>query len=189
MISTSAGAPGGVSKGDKVLWLMSFGDLLTLVLAFFVSLIALSPINPRVSARVEPGTTIASSEDRGHESVPPESDSETNGLTLYLNAGDFQADRVTLSERAEEKLRTFVNSGSYSVKQVIIATCLENVADGRHLEWNSSTNRLLGLHRQFIDALPMGSRVRLQPWGTSCESSAGDVLTQIKLMEFREGHG
>ncbi|MBX7144922.1 MAG: hypothetical protein K1X79_10760 [Oligoflexia bacterium] len=176
-----------MQRSDKILWLMSFGDLLTLVLAFFVSLIALSPLNPKVNLPHKPGTTIASSEPASPKGALMDEDSNTEGLTLYLNSGDFEAGGTALSEGGRSKVKTFIQSAGYEVNQATIADCAGGTADEGQASWNSSMNRLLGLHRQFIDALPSSTRLMLQTWGNTCGgSNATEQARPLAMIRLRK---
>jgi flagellar motor protein MotB len=162
-------------------WILSFGDLLTLLLCFFLSIISFSPLNPannvpviveedqpveQVSTNVlpdaptgsEPGTALANLTSSDAELTPERNRSYFSGLRFWLNESDYSGLGWEPSEEAAKRIKNQVVRTSYQPKRVTIESCFDAGVKGAETVWAGSISRILNLRSQLIDAgLPSGS--------------------------------
>lgn len=154
-------------SGDLVQsnWLLSFGDLLTLVLCFFLALLSSGAVGARVTGRNEtaagappppaaPGTTIAEVEGGARTSI------EKAVLLTPEGASD---------ERARDILNDVLTVSSRHGLPVTIEACAEKVPEA----WFAASRRALELRRVVAEELGGGRRILVRVLGNAC----GEIRT------------
>lgn len=195
-------------------WLLSFGDLLTLLLAFFISVFSLSPLNPAVRSaknserheqlstdsrsdkpgfipRAIPGTALA---DIGSGARSPTQDvraSKAEHLDIWLSAADFEEGTDELGIRAQARIRTQVIGNSYRVLGIKIQSCSELPPELEDIGWMASSRRILALRRQFLDAGVGAEQLRYRVLGSDCTglregAQAGDEGATVRITIERD---
>ena len=174
-----AGAPDKTQNSKPCLWLVSFGDLLTLLLCFFLSLIALGPLNRRYQkdqARQTPETRrviqmlklpIQAAEQAGIAIAFSRSGSPS--LRFVFNEIDFPADADGLLPAVLERMTNVVKSTDYQIEQISIEVCQNSVGAPVEGSWSESALRSLSLKSQLLDAGIKGGMVRLRSLGAHCD--------------------
>lgn len=141
-------------------WLVTFGDLLTLVLCFFLVVLLHSPIGPLGAAEVQEADEL--------ESENSQSDKASDGISIALTEGVKQTERrlvvryleeefaqptFELAEVAREKLHKAISSGGYPVLTAEVRTCVNGLESKRDSRWFDATARGLALWRHSLDIL------------------------------------
>lgn len=185
-------------------WLVSFGDLLTLLLCFFIALIVLTreatppasaaePVTPSQLSRIEvpgavaalprpPGTTLAANLE------------EQSRFELLFEEGDFEADGTALSSAARERIENAFAFAAYTPKPVRIVACGGGRGESTDAGWLESMQRLLELRSQLLDAGADMGRAELEPAGPYCNRIGGQQEQPPRaliVLEFMEelSHG
>jgi hypothetical protein len=200
----------GVSKPNAI-WLISFGDLLTLLLCFFLSIVSFGPLNPHATL---PKNELTARSDSTPSTSAYKKTPAGTGFALKTH-GRFAAARHfgelklqiaeeeytdlggTLSEEAQKRLESAVKSSGYSVLAASVSSCsaLGSVSSG----WFQSISRSLQVRRQLVDAGVSAQAVTVRALGSSClglvpnsdqAHLAGEtVRTVIVLKLMRKLHG
>ncbi|NLF25097.1 MAG: hypothetical protein GX589_05495 [Deltaproteobacteria bacterium] len=191
-LSTAAGFYArdvGIRPGTSSLWLVSFGDLLTLMLCFFLSLIAFGPLNrgfqmesakltletrkaiqvlkvPRELAR-QPGITIAFSRD-GKPS-----------LKIAFGEEDFQKEREELLPTVLERMVSIVKSVQYDISEVKIEACRIDARGSAGGGWQAGSRMALGIRSQLLDAGIKSASLKLRSPGGHCAEFAGEDKQEL----------
>jgi len=169
-------------------WLLTFGDLLTLLLCFFIAMVSFSDLNTSpqkkeyqaksvdYKAATQPemnsgrlssnGTTLALNE------VRQESKSASDSFEEYwFVEKDFSNLVTDIDPRSAEELKRRVTRLDYRAKQIEVQTC-----DAKNQLHDGTSNevavlRALALRRQVIDALPSfnAEAVRIKVLENGCE--------------------
>ena len=155
-------------------WLVSFGDLLTLLLCFFVTIIAQSPLNPR-SAKSE---ALREKQEAGTEFAP--SVSRSLFKTLTLSQQDFQKDSGGIAQA----LKSSVILDGYEVSKASLSSCSPGVGE---TSWFEATKQALSLRRQLIDAGVASPRIEISVRGPNCENAAW--VSKIDFDFIKRIHG
>lgn len=161
-------------------WFLSFGDLLTLLLCFFLTILSFSPLNPnrelgsvseksqtvtageslRAAGGVQnavAGTALANLGLGDEKATLPVNASVVEGLRFWFEESDFVGLGWELSEQSAGRLKNQVVGTAYATKRVTIESCLEAAAVGEETAWAGSISRILTLRSQLIDAgIPAG---------------------------------
>ncbi|MBN8548945.1 MAG: hypothetical protein J0M12_06495 [Deltaproteobacteria bacterium] len=156
-------------------WMLSFGDLLTLLLCFFLSIISFSPLNPAhkssekvdkkqgvtkskehevapAPAQTVDGTQLANLEGSDEKTTLLANMSVVDGLRLWLQESDYAGLGWELGEGAAARLKSQVVRTAYAPKRVTIESCLESTLIGDETAWAGSISRILSVRSQLIDA-------------------------------------
>jgi hypothetical protein len=186
-------APSKCGSGQQQ-WLLGFGDLTTLLLAFFVSAISLSPLNPLLpkqnnvqASNLEPGTTIASSQLR-ETLTPPGVEPEFKELALYFTALDFENETQTLTVEAQQRLQNAIRLEGYLIQAVHISSCLPQASEkATPGELQGLKSRILNLWRQIIDVEGAKIEPVFEVLGSDCEILIqSDTLSEARIkLKFR----
>jgi hypothetical protein len=181
--------------------MLSFGDLTTLLLCFFVSAISLSPLNPLIpqpqndvsSANFEPGTSIASSQSR--ESLTPATrPPEFRYLDEQVLETEFDSKGPELTEAGRARVKERMKLDGYRLVAANILACSGRSAEKSEMKaWQLSSSRILGLRRQLIDVGLKPIRLSHEVLGPDCGVIATqgepDVSGRIEAKFERITHG
>ncbi|MDC0359073.1 hypothetical protein OAO01_09675, partial [Oligoflexia bacterium] len=183
----SAHAPGQGERRDAVQnrlsfsnsrWLTTFGDLLTLLLCFFLCVITFSP--PTTQQETPLHNTSSRNLTRNQpEAVEPKPDqpagtliaplmSEFKALEIRFTEADYIEGTTRLSGSALARLRNEINSDGYRAMEMLIAACAPDHSAGSAQSWFSSTGRVFNLRGQLLDARMDTTGLQLQVLGAQC---------------------
>lgn len=169
-------------------WLLTFGDLLTLLLCFFLAIVSFSPLNPsperaeyvKKSAAYDANSQSSSKTGRSltHGTTLAHVEGKASGVITrpgveeYWFVEDDFSNRVTdISANKAEEFKSSVASTDYSAKQVEIETCNPLAPPSDEIHRAVPGLRAIALSRQVIDAVK------------------GASFANLKLMEYRESCG
>lgn len=182
-------------------WMLSFGDLTTLLLCFFVSAISLSPLNPLIpqhqnivsDANLEPGTSIASSQSR-ETLTPATRPPEFRYLEEQVLETEFDSQTAELTAAGLARVKERMKLDGYRLVAANILTCSGRMPEKSEMEaWELSLSRILGLRRQLIDVGLKPIRLSHEVLGPDCGviASQGEhsVSGRIKAKFERITHG
>ena len=144
---------------SRPLWALSMGDLMTLILSFFLSIIASSL--QQASNRPQVGTPIAL--------TTIESEAAPDWTELKLESDSFDLSQITLKTQARKLLETKVKALKNDISEVIIRGCLEEGTDEVSDPWFVSIGRVVAVARQVIDTGLPQEAVRAEP-ASACSS-------------------
>lgn len=187
-------------------WLVSFGDLLTLILCFFITLISLSPLNPHMAGskdRDKPESYAevngASAEKTAAEQsgIPFALNKEKNGaenlkrhyLSVRFDESDFEFDGELLRPAAAEKIKKLVPPEAYRPARLTVESCLQPAAAAdTEQALTRSAKTLVVLKRQLIDHMPglSGVETALRIVKKSCIASSGAEGKQVAAQVVME---
>jgi flagellar motor protein MotB len=155
-------------------WLISFGDLLTLVLCFFISVISLSPLNPGVKAPAKPGIQLADNK----KNIQAET-SGNKSLSLSIFEKDLAASEVSITDAAIERLKNQVSPAGYKTREVKVETCWRSGESDLSGSWEKTLGLLGGLRRQVFDAIPGmdAKKILFRNLAADCEANAAARIT------------
>lgn len=190
----TSGLSGSEASGRSIHsnWMLSFGDLLTLLLCFFLSILSFSSLNPSndraqkhdkvqgvggpepILADTEgrqtaAGTQLANLEGSDEKATLPANASVVNGLRLWFGESDYVGLGWELSEVAIQRLKSQVVRTAYAPKRVTIESCLGSTVIGDETAWAGSISRILGLRSQLIDAGLAPGTFRYRVLGPYCD--------------------
>lgn len=193
---------GGAEQAEhkSSIWIVSFGELLTLLLCFFLLAMSLSPLNPAVrSARDKSGTIIDKSGTNNATSGAPGtrlaiSKIEGGDLTLLQHRfapGDFDQSSGALSESGLEKAKRIVVPEGYDLKRISVEFCSTASAEGELGREARSLSGLMSIKRQLFGAGFEKSSFRLAPESGSCSEAewAGGIAAEVNLELEGLGNG
>lgn len=145
-----------VLPANDSLWAVTFSDLITLLLCFFLTMISFGPIGTAYREGEAPELTPESI-----SQVPPK-----DGTSLAISGEGVQRRVFELfeedlsriaqggtSETLEEVKKT-IESDSYDSRRVTITVAPGSKNEGQGERWLSIIQRLSGLQRQVFDAQP-----------------------------------
>ncbi len=154
-----------LNNNKRGTWLTSFGDMLTLILCFFLTVVSLGPLNTASARNNEDkltknkhnlGTTIAKSEE---DELRKEISFEE---TVFSSNPDNQI--FGLSELVNE----LIDTETYRIKSVSIETCNAELETKEGQSWHVSMQRALALNSQLIDTKIATPKVSLRAVGPWC---------------------
>lgn len=141
-------------------WLLSFGDLVTLLLGFFVAIIAYAMQHPIPVSSVargqisgQHGTAIAVTEIHGADS--------TLRRQLSIPAGGFDPQTGALRESGSNLLNSLVDLDLPTVKVVVIKSCFAEDSGSEGLARLAGISRSLAIVSQLLDAGVRASAVEV----------------------------
>lgn len=198
-------------------WMLSFGDLLTLLLCFFLSVLSLSPLNPanenRINVKenqevIQPkqdqpsvtrsnpgsGTALAKLSTAGGVLTPEQKASDSNMLELLLSQDDFEGLGWDLKAESQLRVKNQVIGTAYPVRRVTIESCFGSVPGSEETAWAGAISRILSLRSQLIDGGLNPNLFAYRPQGPNCneltqsESESKKVAARLKV-EFEDFHG
>ncbi len=183
------------SPSNNQVWLTSFGDLLTLLLSFFIAVIALSPLNPAVkdglsvgkheiNSVIEPRLTKKSSDGTYVAKLSQVKGAKRGlkSLLLRFSGRDFVLNRNGFRRMAERRLRKAVSLGGYATGLALVGTCSTALGEDA---WSRSEEYALALRRQLIDAGVKSAGVKMQVFGPHCQRVGSEgTLATVSFSSF-----
>ena len=189
-------------------WLVSFGDLLTLMLCFFLATITFKPrlaptkdevthrsnreiseVKPITAASALSGTHFANTHRR--QGVIFRSFSPKSVFDFRLKNSDFDSRTGLLRRSSALGLKRIVSSSSYSFGMIEIHSCVNEVTADVGEALQSSMNRALAVRGQVIDAGVAANLVRTRILGGDCLALPGEkaqkVVTVIRFRVSQNG--
>ncbi|MCB0311063.1 MAG: hypothetical protein KDD42_07500, partial [Bdellovibrionales bacterium] len=171
-------------------WLVSFGDLLTLLVCFFIAILSASPMNPanstsassvsaqnydekvrrwlRSTSRLRSGTTLANYTD---ETGP---NSDLIKLRIDLGNQSFLQNGVTLEPKTRRQLKRVIALQGYELQTAAISSCSTEGGAALEKAWFVSMDRALEVRRQMIDTGVANKRIELEVVGPFCQAGQFD---------------
>jgi hypothetical protein len=195
--------------GSEVAWLVSLGDLLTLLLCFFLAVVSMSPLNPAVEREMKAAqnqsdmVSDAPLPAEGPVQMPDKAamsaagtplaksihESELAGpaVNVEFTASDFPGREFTLMSDAVLKLKREIDANVYPVREVLIESCGGESTAGRQASgWNESVRRAFILRGQLIDSRIADSIIKVRLVGGNCKvlnsDGKGEVSARVKLV-------
>jgi flagellar motor protein MotB len=169
-------------------WLLTFGDLLTLLLCFFIAIVSFSPLNNSPKRKEFLNKSGSYVDQNGvHEN---KTISDSTGTTLADNAlkerhgdvrppieefwfeeKDFSTQITDLTEMRSNEFKNLVTTSYYVASQIEIELCRFNKEGDKEQAALLSMLRTQALRRQVIDAMPNLSKeaLLLSYSGDSCK--------------------
>jgi flagellar motor protein MotB len=145
-------------------WMITFGDLLTLLLCFFCALLTLNANKldrlAKLSTEQEPGTLLASfnEDDEGRAWL---------SLSELDEAKDLKG--VLLKQQGEHP--TLKNA---EIADIYVEVCNRAIDKPEEWSWHQSIQTALQLKRQLVDDLKVGEeQVALRVLGPRCDGLSG----------------
>jgi len=182
------------SKAPAQIWLISFGDLLTLILGFFVAVVSQTPLNPAFKPPInqesllQNGVEIPKSEAgtvAGTQFAKAKAKKQVfKGFILRLSERDFVQSKNSLRRRAQYQLKKRVRLVAYRLSTARIESCTEGLGNQ---SWLGSIERTLLIRRQLLDAGVAPRAIELGALGGNCRHF-GSEATKAKL-DLRLVHG
>lgn len=176
-------------------WWVSFGDLLTLLLCFFLALVGFGTLRISVPATLsnEPGR---GNSELGQAKFISQGDgtpfalyeSEPVVVSLRYAERDYAADQEMLTAEAAGKLKTEVSKSPYDITAVHVETCATVPGKGAGHSWLHAMSRGMALRSQVFDAGVSAELITLRVLGGHCEVlGAGideaPVVSQITVLK------
>jgi hypothetical protein len=183
--------------------MVSFGDLLTLLLCFFIAIVAFHRHgSSQIPANDVPDTGNHEEKiDAGHFYQQDPSDGtplallpvSSPGTVLRLEPADFGGQEEQMTDEAEHWFRTAIKSEDYSLTAVRLEVC-GNTSPGREdTGWYLSMRRALAMRRQLVDAGFALEGFEIELLGPDCsklESKGGKkTVAALTLKTKRVIHG
>lgn len=163
----------GVEKGVNG-WLTTFGDMLTLLLCFFLSLVG---SGQAMRSGTSEKTLLDSNVSTTNNSGIPIANYNQEIEPLY-KVSIFESDLILGGQGVEEKLK-LLKSHRKSVRSdsvgVVISTCLASVQSGSSDSWRVSQERAQRLESQILDARIEAPALAIRgPWCKGFLDQEGD---------------
>lgn len=176
-------------------WALSFGDLLTLLLCFFLTIVSMSPLNPAVRkanqalsaqkdeknvppSKVQPQNSELGPRIAKHVSAEQEKGVSDKGPlqaekleVMDFLAEDFEGESGILSDQAANRLKMLMNQQDSQLISVEIETCVQGARETEAISWFEATRQALALKGQFIDAVKPSPEMRMRVLGADCETA------------------
>lgn len=162
------------SAGTPDVWLITFSDLLTLVLGFFLVVISLSDIGKRTPpvevATDNPNavTVSAARGDRESGTAIAEVITSPSVSEFHLRSSDFENGSAALDSDRLEKIKKAVALTGYKESQIRIETCSESGGEQDGQNWFIALGRVSALRRQLLDAGVGGNPIEMRVLGAHC---------------------
>lgn len=152
-------------------WMITFGDLLTLLLCFFCAILATNPNNfehlAQSSLEKEPGTFIAQFGGREWLAV--------SGL-----AGEREVKEAVIGAIPKQG-EAHPTQKSGEIADIYVEVCDRSVDKPESWSWHQSMELALKVKRQLIDELSVSSeQIFLRAVGNRCDELAPPVRAQDK---------
>lgn len=146
-------------------WLTSFGDLLTLLLCFFLSILSLNPFPATKSSEVpaverskqQTGTTLANAS------------KEVKKREFLIYSHSAGADEQAFLKEVRGMLTASNIEQSHSITSVSLEGCSDELEQFEGESWFVSMDRTLSLYRQLIDVGVVSERIVLSSVGPWCK--------------------
>ncbi|MCO6430370.1 MAG: flagellar motor protein MotB [Deltaproteobacteria bacterium] len=170
-------------------WMVSFGDLLTLLLCFFISIISLSPLNPAASSSQD--GINASSDGTNLPIEAPQQRITSSGtqlaevnfisgkaglplgeVVLAFSGKDFSPYGGELLGDGQKAIKSLFAEGSYLAGPVVIESCSTEFVGGSEIAFEKAARRAASLKRHLIDTRP-AAEFRFRNAGSRCSALPG----------------
>ncbi len=147
------------NKGQN--WMLSFGDMLTLILGFFITILSFRTYDPQQikeigrQQQIQNGTSLAK-------------DKESPQLTFAFTEKDYQQNAAEEVSGVAELINQRIKTVTYKVTGASIETCDDRTEGLEGQSWFNAMGRSLALHRQVIDAGIAPELVKVRSTGPWC---------------------
>lgn len=175
----------GTARPGSSAWLVTFGDLLTLLVCFFITIISHSTFNPAdgvaEGVKADSGTAIA---------ILPVETPDSLELSLRFRERDFRANGVRMQVSARRRLKKAVNLEGYALTNGVIESCAKAADHNEEGNWALSVRRAFSLRSQVIDAGLTAEGVALRFLGESCgllKPAGSRALMRLNLAKIEAG--
>lgn len=190
------------------LWLVTFGDLLTLMLCFFLATISLRPlyVSPHSSVTERKAETFRTKPDAAvgaetagtrlaatqlEPSVPQPEEIE---VSVALTEASFAGSPAYFSRTVRAQLRKAVFTDGYDLRTVTVHACAGNRRYAAGQTASLSVERALRVRGQVIDMGVAPQAVRIRALGRDCAALPGRPPKQAQTLVVssfvaREHHG
>lgn len=199
-----SGSPGRRTVGPH-LWLVSFGDLLTLLLCFFLSIITFGPLGsgPRKlpSNGLDPQVVQSKVDLRGTQTARESGtmlaihDSGSMQIELMLTEADFKKTPFEVNREAWNRLQSEIALDSYGDGAVVVETCSSLHGSASAKARFISMSRALAIRSHLIDAGLGSSSLKLRSVGEFCSVLRGrtiddeNIVARITFTTTEAGRG
>lgn len=177
---------------QRTSWHLSFGDLITLLMTFFITTISLSPLNPATRNRVQSadttGTSIALKAKEGSRLAQAGIVNDYKELIIQLQDSDFIDQAELVKPEVMLEIKNSIKADGYIVEQLILAACFKSEWLQQELVWEASKQRTLALASQLIDSGLSNDVLELRVLGPNCaalKSPRAEVSAQLAV-KFRK---
>ena len=157
------------------LWLIGFGDLLTLMLCFFLSLVAFGPLNQ--ADRQEREALTPEAKKMIQMLKLPIRLATQSGITIAFSMDgyprlnfDFTEDEFAAEGLAAASLARIVNtinSVNYEIREIRLEICTRRKQGGEG-SWSESSLKALGVRSQLLDAGVKAESIKIRSLGRYC---------------------
>lgn len=175
--------------GKADVWYVTFADLLTLLLCFFLAIIALSPLSP-YSLKTEPVSKNKQDFEIQQRNKASGTDIASNYIEVdrtlvSFRAADLELSELKLNQTAVESLISQMIREGYQVRQVLIRACSGGQGDEA---WQSSQQLALNVSRQLVDAGIRKDSIKLAALGPLCSLNGeeGESILNVIYEKFLE---
>lgn len=158
-------------------WLLSLGDLLTLLLCFFLCLVASSPLNPSYHR----GNPVLDKEigDDPYPAVPTVESQFESGtpFAISFNGATYKeftllqnhfGDSGEFSNESKISALSVMDLDRYELEKATIETCTPAEGGARETDWYSALNHALSTRSQLIDSGIDEKRIEVSVLGPWC---------------------
>lgn len=166
-------------------WLVTFGDLLTLLVCFFIATISLgtngkgeteasaTPANAAGEHRAGSGTVLANTSFLREQKV------------IELRAGDFDSPGGRLSFRAAERVKQAVETIDCSSGTLLVSACAKEDREDQEASWFAALQGAYQVRSHFIDSGVPEDCIGLSIRGPRCETLSADSPDAVITAEMR----
>lgn len=170
-------------------WLTTFGDLLTLLLCFFVCILSIAPLDETGTAKTasniaetESGTGLAGTLGSGSE------------IELLIPEAEYAESLTRVSEKVRNMALLQQKPEDTLIREALIETCFNETEVYEGESWYRSIERSLELQRQLVDAGLDENAVAIRSVGPWCEtlkenSNRRHFVTRVVFTIGHEVHG
>ena len=160
-------------------WLLSFGDLVTLLLGFFVAIIAYAMQNPPKPPPAVPpqeaysGTTLA---------VIPAKDAEvTVRRTVILPEEAFDSESGELLDKWRNMLKMNINAEEIRITESSIFGCVGDLKGGLEQHRFAVMGRTLAVTGQVLDMGAPSNALQVETPGEVCEAGISPGAVRVTV--------
>ena len=171
-------------------WLMTFGDLLTLLLCFFVAIVSLSRHQhdadlveaaefeaSQITETIDEITRITAGASHGAKIAL---DIDNRNLTeVLLEQGDVDPEKHRLNSAGEQVMEKAIRLVSYPIRSIVIETCSRRGNAEAAIAWHESVSMSLGIQRQIHDMSVGSPQFKVRSAGPYCNTLGLATETQV----------
>lgn len=167
-------------------WLVSFGDLLTLLLCFFISSISLSPFGKSVQVPDNISVIEGSAESQDKIVLALEAGKPFADTKQQLTQREFGFSEMDFTDNSRLNLESLNRLKAQAIKLIgeypdlEIQTCAQSEL-GSEQNWNLALLRMEKLRGQLIDSGIYPKSIRYEVLGTNCQILGNDLIAKIKF--------